>query len=82
MGRPSSSGAPNQSGGEGPAVFVSWNDLQDFIDRTNQSAGDECFRLSTEAEWEYAARAGTDTWNSFGDNPANLVDFARLVGEK
>ena len=42
-----------------PVEEVSWNDVQDFIDRVNAHEGREVYRLPTEAEWEYAARAGT-----------------------
>ena len=42
-----------------PVEEVSWNDVQDFIDRVNAHEGKEVYRLPTEAEWEYAARAGT-----------------------
>ena len=51
---------------------VSWNDAQEFIARLNESEGGNRYRLPTEAEWEYAARAGTTTAYSFGDDKADL----------
>jgi len=49
-----------------PVEQVSWNDVQKFIGKLNQMEGGNKYRLPTEAEWEYAARAGTDTPFSFG----------------
>ncbi len=47
-------------GDDCPVENVSWNDAQDFIDALN-SMDQETYRLPTEAEWEYAARAGSTT---------------------
>lgn len=51
-----------------PAVGVSWFDAQDFAARLNDAAGDSVYRLPTEAEWEYACRAGTETLWYVGDD--------------
>ena len=60
--------------GNRPVINVSWDDAQSFIDWLN-SKTDGKFRLPTEAEWEYAARAGSTTaysWgNSISSNRAN-----------
>ena len=53
-------------GGDCPVERVSWNDVQDFIGRLNARSGGRPYRLPTEAEWEYAARAGT-TGDRYGD---------------
>ena len=45
--------------GRCPVENVSWEDVQDFIGRLNTRLGTSRYRLPTEAEWEYAARAGT-----------------------
>jgi formylglycine-generating enzyme required for sulfatase activity len=55
---------------------VSWNDAQEFIKRLNAKEGHNRYRLPTEAEWEYAARAGTTTAYSFGDDVRELGRYA------
>ena len=65
-----------RSGSDYPAVYVSWDDAQEFIRRLNTSLGLNVYRLPTEAEWEYACRAGTTTRWSFGDNESELRDYA------
>jgi formylglycine-generating enzyme required for sulfatase activity len=50
-----------------PVERVSWNEVQDFIKRLNEREGQGKYRLPTEAEWEYAARAGSST--SAGNGP-------------
>jgi len=50
-----------------PVTDVSWNDCQDFIKKLNAKTSGG-YRLPTEAEWEYACRAGTTTAYSYGAN--------------
>ena len=77
-----------QADANNPAVYVSWGDAQAFIAKLNQAAGSELYRLPTEAEWEYACRAGTTTRWPFGDDESKLKDYAWYnknawdVGEK
>jgi formylglycine-generating enzyme required for sulfatase activity len=66
-------------GGDNPVETVSWEDAQDFIKRLNQKEGHSLYRLPTEAEWEYAARAGSTSTYFFGDNKSQLGDYAWYV---
>lgn len=51
----------SKCGDDCPVEMVSWNDAQEFIKRLNQIEEINKYRLPTEAEWEYACRAGTTT---------------------
>ena len=58
-----------------PATCVSWTDAVAYCKRLSQKDG-RTYRLPTEAEWEYACRAGTPTAYSFGDSASRLSDYA------
>jgi Uncharacterized conserved protein len=62
--------------GDRPVESVSWGDVQEFIARLNEKEGSNRYRLPSEAEWEYACRAGTQTKYSFGDNKEKLNEYA------
>jgi formylglycine-generating enzyme required for sulfatase activity len=55
-------------GSQNPVESVSWHDCQEFIKMLNRQVPGGGFRLPTEAEWEYACRAGTKTAYHWGDN--------------
>jgi formylglycine-generating enzyme required for sulfatase activity len=63
-------------GRDNPVVDVSWYDAQEFIKRLNEKEGHTRYRLPTEAEWEYACRAGTTSEYSFGDDRDSLGRYA------
>jgi formylglycine-generating enzyme len=62
---------------EHPVVWISWNDASAFCKWLSEKEGEQ-YRLPTEAEWEYACRAGNSTRWVFGDNPEELGKFANI----
>ncbi|MEO0835440.1 MAG: formylglycine-generating enzyme family protein [Cyanobacteria bacterium J06642_3] len=64
-----------------PVETVSWEDTVEFCQRLSQQTEKE-YRLPSEAEWEYACRAGTTTPYNFGDTITNkLANYSGNVGE-
>ena len=63
-------------GAELPVEQVSWEDSQVFLEKVNALASGGGFRLPTEAEWEYACRAGTETAFCYGNRlDATMANF-------
>jgi formylglycine-generating enzyme required for sulfatase activity len=74
-------------GDDCPVEQVSWDDAQQFIWRLNQLDGAEKYRLPTEAEWEYACRAGSGDAFASGqisslacENDSDLIEHAWFCG--
>jgi len=63
------------SGDDAPVENVSWDDVQQYIRKLNAKTGQR-YRLPSEAEWEYAARAGSQGKWCFGDDETKLVQYA------
>ena len=61
---------------QNPIEWISWNDIQLFIRKLNRKEGTDKYRLPTEAEWEYAARAGSSAQYFFGNSEEALEQYA------
>ena len=80
IGRPP--GGPKSD--QNPVEMVSWDDAVRFCEKLSalpeEKSCDRVYRLPTEAEWEYACRAGTTTCYSFGESDSSLGDHAWFAG--
>jgi formylglycine-generating enzyme required for sulfatase activity len=61
-----------------PAVNISWEDAVAFAEWLSKKSG-QTYRLPTEAEWEYAARAGTTASRFWGNNPDEACKYANVA---
>ncbi|RFP10137.1 MULTISPECIES: SUMF1/EgtB/PvdO family nonheme iron enzyme [unclassified Duganella] len=60
-----------------PVMCVSWDDAHAYLQWLSKQTGRH-FRLPSEAEWEYAARAGASSRYPYGDDPAALCQYANV----
>jgi sulfatase modifying factor 1 len=60
-----------------PVTCVNWHDAQAYVAWLSQKTGKR-YRLASEAEWEYVARAGTTTTYWFGDSPDEICRYVNL----
>jgi formylglycine-generating enzyme required for sulfatase activity len=65
--------------GDRPVINVTWDDAEQYVAWLSRITGKE-YRLLSEAEWEYAARAGRQSRFSFGDSEAQLGQYAWYRG--
>ena len=65
-----------ECGEDCPVENVSWDDAQEFIKKLNQMEKTDQYRLPTEAQWEYACRAGSTGSFCFGEEEAELGKYA------
>jgi len=61
-----------------PVIHVNWHDANAYVNWLRQVSGED-YRLPSEAEWEFAARGGTVTAYSFGDDEDSLCSFANAA---
>jgi WD40 repeat protein len=81
---PSKFNRDNGGGQNHPVESVSWEDASAFCKKLSElpeeKGAGRVYRLPTEAEWEYACRAGTRTAYSFGDDASKLGEYAWFAG--
>jgi formylglycine-generating enzyme required for sulfatase activity len=65
----------DHKGDDLPVENITWEEAKAFAHKLSEITGKN-YRLPTEAEWEYAARAGSESVFYFGDNPAELSEHA------
>jgi len=70
-------GRPREPLDDHPVSCVSWSDAKAYVQWLSHKTG-KSYRLPSEAEWEYAARAGSSTLRPWGDSAADGCDFANV----